>query len=98
MKGVQVWRYLHSISAVRALLMSIAINFSDIGGQLGAIGLCTTTSWPIQAIVFANRLESKRKLLVHPGCPEPNNHTETILIKTLLGPLALASYWLTLTS
>ena len=27
-----------------------------------------------------------------------NNHTETILFKSLLGPLALASYWLTLTS
>ena len=27
-----------------------------------------------------------------------NNHTETVLIKLLLGPLALASYWLTLTS
>ena len=26
------------------------------------------------------------------------NHTETILFKTLLGPLALTSYWLTLTS
>ena len=26
-----------------------------------------------------------------------NNHTETILIKSLLAPLALASYWLTLT-
>ena len=26
-----------------------------------------------------------------------NKHTETILFKTLLGPLALASYWLTLT-
>ena len=26
-----------------------------------------------------------------------NNHTETVLIKTLLDPLALTSYWLTLT-
>ena len=27
-----------------------------------------------------------------------NNHKETVLIKSLLSPLALASYWLTLTS
>ena len=27
-----------------------------------------------------------------------NNHTETVLIKVLLGPLALIFYWLTLTS
>ena len=27
-----------------------------------------------------------------------NNHIETILFKSLLSPLALASYWLTLTS
>ena len=27
-----------------------------------------------------------------------NNHTETILFKTLLGPLALDSYWLILIS
>ena len=26
-----------------------------------------------------------------------NNHTETVLIKSLLGPLVLASYWLSLT-
>ena len=26
-----------------------------------------------------------------------NNHTKTVLIKSLLGPLALTSYWLTLT-
>ena len=34
-----------------------------------------------------------------PHCPDSwNNHTETIWFKPLLGPLALASYWLTLTS
>ena len=27
-----------------------------------------------------------------------NNHTDTVLIKSLLGPLALTSFWLTLTS
>ena len=31
------------------------------------------------------------------GAQNQNNHTKTVLIKTLLGPLALASYWLTLT-
>ena len=34
-----------------------------------------------------------------PGCTDPrNNHTEAVLMKSLLGPLALASYPLTLTS
>ena len=32
-----------------------------------------------------------------PATQNQNNHTETILFKTLLGPLALASYLLTLT-
>ena len=33
------------------------------------------------------------------SCPDSqNNHTETILIKSLLGLLAVASYWLTLIS
>ena len=32
-----------------------------------------------------------------PAAQPQNNHTATTLIKSLLGPLALASYWLTLT-
>ena len=39
--------------------------------------------------------------LVRPSCPAArnlNNHTETVFIKSLLDPLALASCWLTLTS
>ena len=32
-----------------------------------------------------------------PAAQPQNNDTETILFKPLLGPLALASYWLTLT-
>ena len=43
----------------------------------------------------------RSRLLVLPGhllvCTQ-NNHTETVLIKLLPGPLSLASYWLTLTS
>ena len=31
------------------------------------------------------------------GCLAPNNHIETVLFKSLLVPLAPASYWLTLT-
>ena len=33
----------------------------------------------------------------HLAAQPQNNHTETALIKSLPGPLALASYWLTLT-
>ena len=32
-----------------------------------------------------------------PAAQTQNNHTETVLFKSLVGPLALASYWLTLT-
>ena len=32
-----------------------------------------------------------------PTAQTQDTHTETILFKTLLGPLSLASYWLTLT-
>ena len=42
-----------------------------------------------------------REPLAHPGhlaSLARNNHTEIVLIKTLLGPFSLASYWLTLTS
>ena len=35
--------------------------------------------------------------LLVPGCLAQNKHTDTVLIKSLLGPFALASYWLTLT-
>ena len=33
-----------------------------------------------------------------PAAQTQNNHTETVLIKSLLGLLALVSYWLGLTS
>lgn len=39
----------------------------------------------------------RRSPLVHSGHPEPNNHTKITLFKTMVGPLALASYRLTLT-
>ena len=58
------------------------------------VALAFTRSW---ADISA-RLLCYKEPLVHPSHPELNNHTETVLIKSLLGPLAPASYWLTLTS
>ena len=40
----------------------------------------------------------RRARLFVPAAQNRNNHTEMVLIKSLLGPLALSSYWLTLTS
>ena len=37
-------------------------------------------------------------LVLFPAAQPRNNHTDTVLIKSLLGLLALASYWLTLIS
>ena len=41
---------------------------------------------------------SRRSLVCFLAARTRNNSTETVLIKSLLGPLALASYWLILTS
>ena len=42
---------------------------------------------------YSQQQQCRKGEAAHPR----NNHIETVLIKSLLGPLALASYWITLT-
>ena len=53
------------------------------------------------SILIHNPLCCNKAACLSPSCLAAqtwNNHTETILSKTLLGPLALSSYWLTFIS
>ena len=52
---------------------------------------CSQERLPVEAWVLV------KAVCLFLAAQTQNNHTETILFKTLLGPLALASYWLTLT-
>ena len=78
---------------------------SETGSQTEDLCLSVVSIGYPKSNKDADRLEDYnivvRRVLVcpsHPAAQTRNNHTETILFKSLFGPLALASYFLTLTS
>ena len=69
--------------------------------QKSVLQYCLTSSLSVflDSSYISNQPIVWRPLVYFPAAQPWNNYTETLLIKSLLGPLALtSSYWLTLTS
>ena len=87
--------FLCCVLSVFGIFVSVYLTEVEILGQSPSspLGICLV-HWED---VIVMRYSKAACLFL--GCPDSqNNHTETILIKSLLGLLAVASYWLTLIS